>query len=383
MRNKTTARERDYSKEPNRFTLKMLYNGDLIVTTDRNGNQRKAVRDFDYQFREPRFLGDNPLNDKVNQRLGQLRKQLRAKGISEDNAEGLKFEIDWLKNQVVVQDEHNNPHKWERNLFENSWEAVEMGDRLIEIFRLKLRDGTEDYISMSRKLNKPPNLEPQKNYYTLVLMDNQSIRRDENGQTVNVRGIMNQIDSLNSKAEFDEASGEELRKLESLKKELKSSRMSREIFRCDFSADDFSYDGKDFTPPLSLVWKDFNVYFKSPAWGADKNKMEFSDVDNYNNIINTLSNFKRQRSQILEALEEASELRDNIKTRVIEKSLESVNEEISYRENIYFKGLRSCIKQYLNREYYENRFLKPVERYNNFHMNSSENEITKACWATD
>jgi hypothetical protein len=338
---------RNYKRKPNRFSLQMLYNGELIVTTNRYGKKQKAQRDFDSSFNEPYHLGKNPYNDKT-----------------------------------MLQDEKNNPHKFELNAFENSWESVELGDELTELFRLILRDGTESYYQdryNSAKNHKDglKNLKLAKpngggNYYTIVIIDNKSLKRKPNGSMHDIAYLKTEYDVLVQKDEFENLSKEESRRLNELEKEIAKFYTKRVIFEHSFSADEYSYDGTDFTPPLPLIWKDFNVEFDSSYKGED---IEYADISEFNSIRNKVSNLKENRENILNALNSAQEQRDSIRVASLEKELDIINSDLHYYKNIYFRGIRSITKHYLNLDRYTNRFIHSRPRHNNFYASSSEREI--------
>ena len=69
------------------------------------------------------------------------------------------------------------------------------------------------------------------NKFTLSLVDNRSVRRDETGQTYNTKKLINRIDELAEKDEFEGLDGKGIRQLDALKKELKECYIVREIFR--------------------------------------------------------------------------------------------------------------------------------------------------------
>jgi len=349
--------EHDYTKEPNRFTLKMLYNDKLIVTTDKRGNKREAKRDiFKFPYNEPNVLGNNHLKDRS-----------------------------------LIQDEKNNPHIYEKNIFENSWEAVEMGEKLIEVFRLAMRIGTEDYISREYNEKKRKGLSldyinqssKKGNKFTIVLMDNLSIKRDSRGKKIKIQSIKDRISVLKEKDHFGDITRDEYFELTKLEDKVANSYTKRELYRCSFSADDYSYDGDKFTPPLSRIWKNFNVNslnyynFDTSNRFINKEDIVISDISNYNEISNKMSICKIERKKILKILEESKNGVDHIRQKFLEKNLEDINKKMYFYESHYFKGLRSIIKNYLNREYYSNRFTQPKPKFNNYKANSSESEITK------
>ena len=136
---------RDYTKNPNRFSLLLLYNNVLITSTNRYGSTQSAKRDFDAQFNVPTYLGNNPLNDDVNAKIrslsGQIKKHYDKSNkfrMRYDEVDSIKYEIEMLESMKTVFNNNRTPHQWERNIFENSWEAVDMGEKLVEVFRLIL-----------------------------------------------------------------------------------------------------------------------------------------------------------------------------------------------------------------------------------------------------
>lgn len=343
---------RNYKRRPNRFSLQMLYNGELIVTTNRYGNKQPAKRDFDASFNEPFNLGNNPFNDKK-----------------------------------LIQDGNNNPHPYELGVFENSWEAVDLGDSLTELFRLILRDGTEDYYQDRYNISKNikdglKNLNLTKpnggnNTYTLVIIDNKSPLRDENGSIYDIAYLHTEFDALVQKEKAGNLSKDQKLRLSEVQREIKLYYTKREIFRHSFSADEYSYDGKDFTPPMPLIWKDFNVDYK-PLRRKEVKNYQYADISQFNSIRNKVVRLRQLRKKIIRQIEIATEQQNNVKLATLEHNLEEVNGDLHYHSNIYFKGLRSTIKAYFSLEEYTNRFLNAMPRYNNFHAVSSELEIGKS-----
>ena len=340
---------RNYKRKPNRFSLQMLYNDKLIVTTNRFGKRQIAQRDFDSSFSEPFHLGKNPYSDKS-----------------------------------MIQDENNNPHKFELNAFDNSWEAIELGDELAELFRLILRDGTENYYqdryySAKNHRDGLKNLKLPKpndggNYYTIVIIDNKSLKRKANGSMHDITYLKTEYDVLLQKDEFETLSATESNRLIELENKIASFYTKREIFRYSFSADEYSYDGTEFTPPLPLIWKDFNVDYNSTS-KADK--VEYADISDYNHIRNKVAKLRDKQKILLNEQKIAEERRDTFKATSLGKELEEINNDLYYYTNIFFKGIRSITKGYLNMNKFTNRFIHPRPRYNNFHAVSSEKEISR------
>lgn len=345
---------RDYKRKPNRFSLQMLYNNKLIVTTNRYGKTQKAQRDFDSSFNEPFHLGFNSYNDKR-----------------------------------LIQDEKNNPHQFELKVFENSWEAVELGDSMVELFRLILRDGTENFYQdryrfskgNKEKLNNLDLFKPNGggNYYTLVIVDNRSLLRRSNGSMLDIGYLKTEHDVLVQKEDFDYLTSKEEQRMEYLEKQINQSYVRREVFRHSFSADEYSYNGTDFTPPLPLIWKDFNVNFNS----VRGDNVEYAEISEFNSIRNKVAQLKDSRKQILNKLRLSEKHGKNWDTSSSSRELEDINADIHYYSSIHFKGLRSNIKQTLNKDKdkFINRFMYPKSRHNNFNTSSSENEITKTSFA--
>jgi hypothetical protein len=330
------SEERDYKSQPNRFQLQMLYNDKLIANFDRNGQEYIAQRDFDSRFYEPEGLGANPLTE--------------------------------------IQNSKNKPHIYE-NVFENSWEAVSMGDKMIEVFRLALRQGTEEYLSRSSTSIYATNLQSQKssgNKFTLVIYDNHSLKRDEEGLLPRVDILKNKLAKLQEMNVFGKITPQERDELHSLSKQLKDMYVKRELFRCSFSADDYSYNGKDFTPPLNQIWKDFNVYFKSPKPLVQKENVTYADIEDYQSIMGTIASLKREKAVVFEKYTEALEGQDNIKTKSLEKALAAADKKITNYENTTFKGLRTIIKEAFGADDYTNRFLTVSPKVNTFTANSAE-----------
>ena len=341
---------RDYSKEPNRFSFKLLYNNEPVVTVDNYGNQRASERDFDSPFNEFTSVKDS---------------------------------------------------------FENSWESVELGEEISKIFRLILKQGTEQFLYSLNKAEKTlflneiiqtkdldkivkdknsPTQElreyerkkdewfkAKKNTFTFVIVDRKSLIRDEYGYFPNLRSLYDQIDTYKEKIKFNKITSDELSEYKSLQKELAKYYTEKEIFKCDISADDFSYNGKDFTPPISIIWKDFNINYSSPR--GDQSNIEYDDISNFSMYSEKAFNIKNKIEKLKEYLNEMEKIADNIKIASIEADIRKYERELSKVENVYFLGIRSLIKDYFNRENYTNRFLINRMKNNNKYVNSSEVEI--------
>lgn len=340
---------RNYERKPNRFTLKMYYNGKLIVTTNKYGHKQESRRDFDSPFNDIKKLGKNPYRD-----------------------------------SRLIQDGNNNPHPMEYNAFENSWESVDLGENLAEIFRLILRDGTEDYYhgryysakSYRGGLDKLELPKPNGggNYYTLKIIDNMSPLRDEKGEIYDISYLKTEYDYLVQQEKYNKLDRNTRKRLREIKREIDNYYTSRVIFSYKFSADEYSYDGKDFTPPMPLVWKDFNVNFNSKKEMSERLgniTHNYADISEFNDTRNKLSRLKRTLENILDELDNEEITHDSIRILELESELESVNYKILLLECTFFKGLRSTIKQYFSMNKFTNRFIHPVTRNNNFHTFSA------------
>lgn len=368
---------RDYSKKPNRFTFKLLYNNEVVTATDNYGNIRPAERHFDSPFFEPYNL--NPYLDKK---------------ISLTEGESL---MDYLKYTKT---------------FENSWESIELGEAVADIFRLILRNGTEQYLYDMQRNEKSifmgqifptkdvikkiktdnDNIATQdydaynsemdkwysgkKNTYTFVVIDKKSPIRNHKGYFYDLKEISNTIDILQEKAKYGKLIEEEEINLERNEAKLAAHYIEREIFRYSISADDFSYNGKDFTPPIAIIWKDFNIKFQS-SHEDGKGSIEYRDISEYSKINEQHTNIKFRIETLKKYIDEIQNLGDNIKIASIEKDIRKLESEAFKLEKIYFKGIRTLVKEYLNLDMYENRFLNTREKNCNYFVNSSEKEISK------
>ena len=367
---------RDYSKKPNRFTFKLLYNNEVVTATDNYGNIRPAERHFDSPFFEPYNL--NPyLDKKIILREGEC------------VMEYLKY----------------------TNTFENSWESVELGEAISDIFRLILRHGTEQYLydmqrneksivmgqimtvkdSIKRIKNEKDNLATQdyeayrneidgwakskKNTYSFVVIDKKSPIRNHKGYFYDLKEISNMIDVLQEKAKYGKLSEAEEAILERNEAKLAAHYVEKEIFRYSISADDFSYNGKDFTPPIAIIWKDFNIKFQS-SYEDGKGSLEYRDVSEYSKINEQHTNIKFRIDTLKKYIDDIQNSGDNIKIASIEKDIRRLESEMFKLEKIYFKGIRTLVKEYLNMDEYENRFMNIREKNCNYFVNSSEREIS-------
>lgn len=367
---------RDYSKKPNRFTFKLLYNNEVVTATDNYGNIRPAERHFDSPFFEPYNL--NPyLDKKISLREG------------ESVMEYLKY----------------------TNTFENSWESVELGEAISDIFRLILRHGTEQYLydiqrneksivmgqimtakdAIKRIKNEKGNLATQdyevyrseidgwaknkKNTYSFVVIDKKSPIRNHKGYFYDLKEISNMIDVLQEKAKYGKLSEAEEAILERNEAKLAAHYVEKEIFRYSISADDFSYNGKDFTPPIAIIWKDFNIKFQS-SYEDGKGSLEYRDISEYSKINEQHTNIKFRIDTLKKYIDEIEDSGDNIKIASIEKDIRRLESEMFKLEKIYFKGIRTLVKEYLNMDEYENLFLNIREKNCNYFVNSSEREIS-------
>ena len=380
---------RDYTKNPNRFSLLLLYNNVLITSTNRYGSTQSAKRDFDAQFNVPTYLGNNPLNDDVNAKIrslsGQIKKHYDKSNkfrMRYDEVDSIKYEIEMLESMKTVFNNNRTPHQWERNIFENSWEAVDMGEKLVEVFRLILREGTESYYQdryMIAKCNEETlnNLTLEKpnggnNYYTIRIIDNKHPIRDNIGKINNLTEVTNEYDTLLQKSSFGGLTPKETKQMLVLKEQIQNNYKSQKIFECHFSADEYSYDGTDFTPPLTLAWKGFNVDFNTPA---KHQKIEYADISEFKSIRDRVSTIRRKVTNMLVELEYAKELNDAFKITAIENELEHLNSNLHHYTNICFKGLRQIIKECFNINEYTNKYLYPETRYNNYNTLSAETEL--------
>jgi hypothetical protein len=363
---------RDYSKKPNRFTFKLLYNGEPVTTVDGTGNVREAERDFDSPFNEPYNV-----------------QQFLDNRIIVPNGKPL---MDYYKYTY---------------LFENSWEAVELGEAISENFRLILRQGTEQFLNNLNNTDRTilmgemmalkdsikaikTEYDPTQDYaafqntladwhkgktntFTFVIIDRRSPIRNENGSVADLRDLNHQIDELKEREKFQALSQEDRKALKNLEAELSSYYTEREIFRHSISADDYSYNGKDFTPPLGIIWKDFNVNFKSPT--EDRSTVEYADISEFISVSDKVSNLKKRIEKLKMIASEVEKTGDNIKVASIEADVRKIEREMSKSENVYFKGLRTLIKEYMNLEEYTNRFMVNREKNSNYYTNSSEKEL--------
>lgn len=366
MKAQTKELQKEYTGD-NRFTLKMLYNDEPIVTTDYNGVKHEAKRDiFKFPLYEPLQLGNNMLNE-----------------------------------PKYIQDDNNRPHIFEEGIFENSWQSVEMGEAIIDIFRLAMRIGTEDFMEKQRtdiNQTSKSKIVDRKNTFSLVLYDTQSLKRDENGKLFDVESLIKSNAKLKEKELFNKITDEEKRELKFQESRLKSMYVTREIFRCDFCADEYSYDGKTFTPPLNKIWKDFSVL--DLKWNdldekQKKEKKENStslkhEYDNllipsykeYLRVVNAIEKMKQKRAILVEHLTSLEGSHDNIKIADLEKSKSKIEKQIYKWENMPFKGIRSTIKEYLNIDSKEfvNRFTTPRPKSNHSSAFTCEHEIQKVSY---
>jgi hypothetical protein len=372
---------RDYSKKPNRFTFKLLYNNEVVTATDNFGNIRPAERHFDAPFFEPYNLA--PFLDK-------------------------KLSI---RNEESVMEYYRYT-----NIFENSWESVELGEAVSEIFRLILRHGTEQYLyDMQRneksilmgqilptkdafkKIKNQKDLvatqeydayrteienwaKTKNNTYTFIVVDKKSPIRNHKGYFYDLKELSNSIDVLQEKAKYGKLSEEEVASLERYEAKLATHYVEKEIFRYNISADDFSYNGRDFTPPIAIIWKDFNIKFQSPREDG-KGNLEYRDVSEFSKINDQHTNIKFKIETLKKYIDEVKQTGDNIKVASIEKDVRRLESEMLKLEKICFKGIRTLVKEYLNLNEYENRFLNVREKNSNYFVNSSEKEITMDCVA--
>lgn len=364
---------RDYQRKPNRFTFKLLFNGEPVTTVDHSGNSRDTERDFDAPFSEPYNL--NPFLDS----------RIKIPGNS------------------TIMDVYQYT-----NIFENSWEAVELGEEISDIFRLVLRQGTEQYLMNLNKTDRSilmgevmsikdsiqgiktehdttqdylkfkSSLENwakgKTNEFTFVIIDKRSPVRKPTGYFNDLKELNNQIDVLKEKQKFGNITKEEMTSLKTFEKELSGYYTEREIFRHSISADDFSYSGKEFTPPIAIIWKDFNINFNTPS-EEGKAGIEYADISDYQTLTTKSFNFKSRIDQLKAIVSEVEKTGDNIKVASIEADMRKIERELSKVENTYFKGIRTLIKEYLNLEQYENRFLNVRDKNLNFYVNTSEPEI--------
>lgn len=375
----------NYENQKSRFSLVMYYNGKKISTIDTLGRKHEAKRDFDAAFYEPIRLGNNPLNGDMYKKLVSLDKKLKNGSINDEMRNRLESEMISLESKMIFMGENNSPHVWERNVFENSWESVEMGEQLVETFRAILRDGTENfyqdvYLSakMKNSVDKLNITRPNggNNEFSIVVLDNQSIRRHpKSGERVDIIDMKNEYDELLQRDLYNSLGEKEQQRLFELERELSKHYVKREIFRCSFSADDYSYDGSDFTPPLSLIWKDFNVELKSRR---SKN-VEYADISEFNSIRNELAKCKQQRAKVLNSLEIANKHKKTMDVASLQRSLDKLNNKIKSYRNTYFRGVRSIVKYYLSMDRYTNRYLHPKAKHNNYDAFSCESEMTKYC----
>jgi hypothetical protein len=366
---------RDYSRKPNRFTFKLLYNNEVVTATDNYGNIRPAERHFDSPFFEPYNL--NPfLDKKISLRDGETA-------------------MDYLKYT---------------KLFENSWESVELGEAVSDIFRLILRHGTEQYlydmqrneksilmgqIMAAKDASKKIKVESdatqdyeaykseidkwansKKNTYTFVVIDKKSPIRNQKGYFYDLKELTNSVDVLHEKMKFGKLTEEEEITLSNNEAKLAAHYIEKEIFRYSISADDFSYNGKDFTPPIAIIWKDFNIKFQS-SYEDGKGSLEYRDISEFSKISEQHTNMKFRIETLKKYISEIEDLGDNIKIASIEKDVRRLESEMFKLEKIYFKGIRTLVKEYLNMDDYENRFLNIREKNCNYFVNSSEREISR------
>ena len=368
---------RDYSKKPNRFTFKLLYNNEVVTATDNYGNIRPAERHFDSPFFEPYNL--NPFLDK-------------------------KVKI---SNEESVMDYYKYA-----NIFENSWESVELGEAISDIFRLILRHGTEQYLydmqrneksilmgqilsskDVSKRIRNEKEIlatqdyeaftneidnwyKGKKNTYTFIVVDKKSPIRNHKGYFYDLKELSNSIDVLQERAKYGKLTEEEEATLERNEAKLASYYVEKEIFRYNINADDFSYNGRDFTPPIAIIWKDFNIKFQSTHEDG-KNSIEYRDISEYSKINDQHFNIKSKVDALKRYIDEVKQTGDNIKVASIEKDVRRLESEMLKLEKIYFKGVRTLVKEYLNLEEYENRFLNIREKNCNYFVNSSEREISR------
>jgi hypothetical protein len=357
---------RDYTRKPNRFTFRLLYNDEAVYSSE---------RDFDAPFPEE-FNLSKLLDKKIH-----------------------------LKADDSVMNFLNYT-----NTFENSWESIELGEQISEIFRLILRNGTEQYLynlnksertlslgemmSISDaekkiKTEKDPTQEfisyknnvdnwfnQKNNKYTFVIIDRRSLVRRDNGMFNDLKELNNKIDVLREKAQYGKITKEELDVLRSLEKNLQSNYYEREIFRYSISADDFSYNGTTFVPPIGVIWKDFNINFNSPNEDV-RGSIEYHDISEFSSFSERAMNLRLRLQVMRNAHQEVEKMGDNIKTASIEKDIRKVESELMKAENVYFKGIRTLIKEYINMDSYENRFLYQRSKNNNYTVNSSEKEIIR------
>lgn len=362
--------KRDYSKNPNRFTFRLLYNGEPVLTQDYHGNTRETDRDFDSPYFEPFNL---------------------SKHIDES---------------IIMDENYPTMHYFQyANIFENSWESVELGEEISEIFRLLLKNGTEQYlynlhntdrtIFMGQNMHmKDPNKiiknksNPTQEYnkfkddmsnwyknsrgntFTFVIIDKKYPIRNEKGYFHDLRDLNNQIDTLREKSKFNKLTQEERGQLKALEDRYSTFFTEKEIFSCTISADDFSYNDKDFIPPFGLIWKDFNVNFSSQSSDS-----ECECISEFSNIKNKAINYRMHIDRLRDYLTEVEKTGDNIKIASIEVDIRKAERELTKLEKITFKGIRTLIKEYFNKDSYENRFIHPKPKNNNKYTNSCESEI--------
>lgn len=368
---------RDYSRKPNRFTFKLLYNDEVVTATDNYGNIRPAERHFDSPFFEPYNL--NPFIDK---------------------------KIPMRENETAM-----DYVKYTKT-FENSWESVELGEAISDIFRLILRHGTEQYLydmqrneksilmgqiltakDVAKRIkNEKDSVATQdyeayqeeinkwakgkKNTYTFIVVDKKSPIRNNKGYFYDLKELSNSVDVLQEKSKFGKLSEEEEMLLANNESKLAAHYIEKEIFRYSISADDFSYNGKDFTPPIAIIWKDFNIKFQS-SYEDGKGSVEYRDISEFSKINEQHTNIKFKIDTLKKYIDEIQDLGDNIKIASIEKDVRKLESEMFKLEKIYFKGIRTLIKEYLNMDEYENRFLNIREKNCNYFVNSSEREISR------
>lgn len=115
------------------------------------------------------------------------------------------------------------PSRIEEDLFENSWEAVEMNNEISSLLRMVLKEASKDFLErFSTSVGMvTESREPNNNYYIIELVDKKYPLRDASGYTVD-------------------------------------KTISHTLSTHKFSASEFVDYNPNFTPDFWKVWKDFS-----------------------------------------------------------------------------------------------------------------------------
>jgi hypothetical protein len=347
-----SKRERDYNRFPNRFTFKVFHNNRHIVECDRH---------FDASFFDV-----------------------------EDNFDitPAKFKRNAISNERFA------------NSFENSLEAVTLGEEISKLFRYILKRSTEEYLwtlhtsERSVMLGKTGTIkESQKRVKTkedatqeirqfqeelqdwdksrrgtlkFQIVDKQHPLRTD-GVLEDKAKITHRLDHLREKKEFDGLTAIERAEYEALNAKFATLVSERVIFETVISTDEFALRN-DFSLPIHAIWKDFNINLTPQDRSEDA--LEFSE-SYVNARVSEVFRLKNAIANLREKGEEFEKLSGHIEAAAINKEISKLEDRISKIENMSFKGIRHLIQDAFRSDF-TNRFTEPILVNCNFSTNQAQ-----------